>query len=60
MNNPRKNQRFVLTKADLPARCPMPNRALWDYHPKVFIALDKTGKGSCPYCGNEFILKDTA
>jgi uncharacterized Zn-finger protein len=47
-----------VTRADLPLHCPMPGSTLWDSHPRVYIPLEKTGKGLCPYCGTEYVLDD--
>lgn len=42
---------------EVPISCPMPDEALWNQHPKVYIPLDDSGSGSCPYCGNQFQLE---
>ncbi|WP_251359086.1 zinc-finger domain-containing protein [Kangiella sp. TOML190] len=47
----------TIGQADLPLSCPMPDEALWNQHPRVYIPLDKQGRGACPYCGNQFQLK---
>ena len=49
-------QKYQVTKKDLPLSCPMPNMALWNSHPKVYLPIEKTGKASCPYCGSEYTL----
>ncbi|MFM8455099.1 MAG: zinc-finger domain-containing protein [Gammaproteobacteria bacterium] len=41
---------------DLPLSCPMPEMSLWSAHPRVFLALDESGKAQCPYCNTEYIL----
>jgi uncharacterized Zn-finger protein len=46
-----------VTAEDLPLHCPMPSRALWDAHPRVFLAIEKTGEVLCPYCGTRYRLK---
>jgi len=36
----------------------MPGMYLWNSHPKVYIAVHKTGEGKCPYCGAEYFIRD--
>ncbi len=50
-------QKYQVTKADLPLSCPMPDMALWNSHPKVYLPIEKTGKAACPYCGAVYELK---
>ena len=50
-------QSYDVTAADLPLSCPMPNMALWNSHPRVFLPIEKTGWAKCPYCGAEFNLQ---
>ncbi len=47
-----------VTGSDLPLACPPPSQKLWNSHPKVFLNFDDHGKAKCPYCGNEYVLKD--
>jgi uncharacterized Zn-finger protein len=49
---------YEVTRADLPLSCPMPGMALWNSHPKVYLAIEATGSAKCPYCGAQFTLKD--
>ena len=49
---------YAVTRADLPLSCPMPAMALWNSHPKVYLAVEATGSAKCPYCGAQFTLKD--
>ncbi len=51
------NKVKIVLQKDLPLSCPMPDEALWNQHPRVYIALDGEGKGTCPYCGNQFQLQ---
>jgi uncharacterized Zn-finger protein len=46
-----------VTVADLPLACPMPGMHLWNSHPRVFLAVEKTGFAKCPYCSAEYTLK---
>lgn len=49
--------RYQVTRADLPLSCPMPAMSLWNSHPKVYLAIaDKNGRAKCPYCGAEYDL----
>lgn len=39
--------------------CPNPQSgiALWSGHPKVYLAVARTGQAVCPYCGTEYRLR---
>ena len=50
--------RYEITRADLPLSCPMPDMAVWNSHPKVYLPVEETGEAKCPYCGAEFRLID--
>ena len=50
--------RYEVTRADLPLSCPMPDMAVWNSHPKVYLPVEETGEAKCPYCGAEFRLID--
>ena len=54
---PNAENRYEVTKADLPLSCPMPGMYLWSSHPKVYLPIHETGESKCPYCGAEFTLK---
>ncbi len=49
---------FHIKKEQLPLHCPLPEMSLWNQHPRVYLPIEKTGKGKCPYCGSEFILEE--
>jgi len=50
--------RYEVTRSDLPLSCPMPGMALWNSHPKVYLPIeDEGGESVCPYCGAHFLLK---
>jgi uncharacterized Zn-finger protein len=51
-------QRYRVTRDDLPLRCPTPEMSLWNSHPRVYLPIEKTGQASCPYCGAEYVLED--
>lgn len=50
--------RYTVTRADLPLACPMPGMYLWNSHPKVYLPIEKTGTAKCPYCGADYTLAD--
>ena len=49
--------RYDVTRADLPLHCPMDGMSLWNSHPRVFLPIEDTGEAQCPYCGAQYILK---
>ncbi len=49
---------YEVTRADLPLSCPMPDMALWNSHPRVYLPIEATGEATCPYCGATFTLVD--
>jgi uncharacterized Zn-finger protein len=52
-------QRYEVTRADLPLSCPLPAMALWNSHPRVYLAIESEGgESQCPYCGAHFVLID--
>lgn len=55
---PNTHNRYEVTRADLPVHCPLPDMALWNSHPRVFIPVEATGEAHCAYCGALFVLKD--
>ncbi len=50
--------RYEVTRADLPLSCPMPGMALWNSHPRVYLPIEASGSAKCPYCGAMYTLKD--
>jgi uncharacterized Zn-finger protein len=50
-------QYYEVQAADLPLACPMPEMALWNSHPRVYLPIEETGSAKCPYCGAEYTLK---
>lgn len=51
--------RYEVTRKDLPLSCPMPGMALWNSHPKVYLPIvDDGGESACPYCGAHYVLSD--
>ena len=52
-------QRYEVTRNDLPLSCPLPSMALWNSHPRVYLPIENEGgESSCPYCGAHFVLVD--
>ena len=49
--------RYEVTRADLPLHCPMDSMSLWNSHPRVYLPIEDTGTAKCPYCGADYILK---
>ncbi len=58
LTQPNVENRYEVTRKDLPLSCPMPGMYLWNSHPKVYLPIESTGQAKCPYCGADFILKD--
>ncbi len=52
------SKKYQVTRQDLPLSCPMPDMALWNAHPKVYLPIEKTGIATCPYCGAYYMLTD--
>jgi len=50
-------QHYEVESADLPLSCPMPEMALWNSHPRVYLPIEETGSAKCPYCGAEYTLR---
>ena len=48
---------YEVTTSDLPLSCPSPSMALWNSHPRVYLAIEQTGFAKCGYCGAEYTLK---
>jgi uncharacterized Zn-finger protein len=48
--------RYEVTRHDLPLSCPMPGMSKWNSHPRVFLPIAETGEEKCPYCGAVYVL----
>lgn len=57
-SEPNAQNRYEVTRADLPLHCPMDSMSLWNSHPRVYLAIEATGQAKCPYCGADYVLKD--
>ncbi|MBU6470074.1 MAG: zinc-finger domain-containing protein [Gammaproteobacteria bacterium] len=55
---PNAKRHYEITRKDLPLHCPMDGMSLWNSHPRVFLAIEATGKIACPYCGATYTLVD--
>ena len=55
---PNAENKYSVSRNDLPLHCPMPDMSLWNSHPRVFLPIEETGAAKCPYCGAEFTLID--
>ncbi len=55
---PNAENRYAVTRADLPLSCPMPGMSLWNSHPKVYLPIEDKGTVKCPYCGADYVLVD--
>ena len=51
--------RYEITVDDLPLHCPTDDMSLWNSHPRVFIPIEDSGSGKCPYCGAEYVLTES-
>jgi len=60
LRTPNDQNRYEVTRDELPVRCPLPDTSLWNSHPRIYIALDDNGFGKCLYCGAEYVLVDKA
>ena len=54
---PNAENRYTVTRADLPLSCPMPGMSLWSSHPKVYLTIEDKGTVKCPYCGADYVLE---
>jgi len=54
---PNAQNRYEITRDNLPLHCPMKGMTLWNSHPRVFLPIEDTGQARCPYCGALYILK---
>lgn len=55
---PNAENRYEVTRADLPLSCPMPSMSLWNSHPRVYLPIENSGQERCPYCGAMYVLTD--
>lgn len=55
---PNAENRYEVTRDDLPLSCPMPGMYLWNSHPRVYLPIENSGEARCPYCGAMYVLAD--
>ena len=55
---PNSENRYEVTRDDLPLSCPMPGMYLWNSHPRVYLPIERSGSAKCPYCGADYHLTD--
>jgi uncharacterized Zn-finger protein len=55
---PNAQNRYEVTRADLPLHCPMKGMSLWNSHPRVYLPIEESGEERCPYCGAVYVLRD--
>ena len=53
---PNAQNQYQVTCEDLPLSCPMPQMALWNSHPRVYLPIEASGWAKCPYCSAEYTL----
>ncbi|HET8807414.1 MAG TPA: zinc-finger domain-containing protein [Methylophaga sp.] len=47
---------YQIRPEDLPLCCPLPEMAVWNSHPRVYLSLEDQDEVRCPYCGTLFKL----
>jgi uncharacterized Zn-finger protein len=52
--------RYEVTRDDVPLHCPLPGMSLWNSHPRVYLPIENSGEERCPYCGAVYILRDAS
>jgi len=60
LEQPNAENRYSVSKTDLPLSCPMPGMYLWSSHPKIYLPIEDTGEAKCPYCGAQYFLENGA
>lgn len=51
-------KKYRVSRNDLPVSCPMPDMAMWNAHPRVYLPLAEQKTATCPYCGAIYELTD--
>jgi uncharacterized Zn-finger protein len=56
---PRSAEVRTVTRKDLPLSCPLPDDAVWNMHPRVYLPIEDAADGEavCPYCGAHYRLE---
>jgi uncharacterized Zn-finger protein len=55
-NRAHMNKLRHIKMTDCPLSCPMPTDTLWNAHPRVYLAIEETGRVTCPYCETQYVL----
>ena len=55
---PCNKRKVTITEKELPLCCPLPEKTLWNGHPRVYLDVKATGKVVCPYCETEYLLHE--
>lgn len=55
---PNAQNRYQVTRADLPLHCPLDGMSLWNSHPRVYLPIEEERESRCPYCGAVYTLVD--
>ena len=55
---PTEGNVIKVSRSDLPLSCPRPEDEVWNMHPRVYLAIEKTGEASCRYYGARYTLFD--
>lgn len=57
--NSQNLKKVIKIKAQqLPLCCPMPDQAVWNKHPRVYLPIEEEIKVLCPYCGTQYELEN--
>ena len=53
-----KTKTVTISEGDLPLHCPLPDMIKWNYHPRVFLEIEKepSKEITCPYCSTHYKL----
>lgn len=55
---PNAENRYTVTRDNLPLSCPMPEMSLWNSHQRVYLPIEESGEATCPYCGAHYSLSN--
>lgn len=54
MTTASKQPQAIQVKKTKKFSCPPEGHSQWDWHPKVYLPIEKTGRIVCPYCNTEY------
>lgn len=49
--------KVLVTKENLPVKCPPNGTPTYNSHPLQYLDITKTGEAKCPYCSTHYILE---